>query len=105
MSYNIPFDYLAIATGTRLPSPGSMQHEDKPPSVAYFKTYQQGVLAAKKIVILGGGAVGVQMACDIKEVYPEKEVTVVQSRERVMPKFDPAMHQLVTQRFEELGVK
>ncbi|KIR26356.1 oxidoreductase [Cryptococcus deuterogattii LA55] len=101
---DIPYDFLAIATGTKLPAPGSMQNEDKANSVEYFKTYQEGIKAAKDIVIIGGGAVGVQMACDIKEVSPEKNVTLVQSRDHVMPRFHPKLHEIVSDRFKELGV-
>ncbi|OXG77339.1 oxidoreductase [Cryptococcus neoformans var. grubii Br795] len=101
---DIPYDFLAIATGTKLPAPGSMQSEDKSNSVEYFKTYQEGVKRAKDIVIIGGGAVGVQMACDIKEVSPEKNVTLVQSRDHVMPKFHSKLHEIISNRFKELGV-
>jgi NADH dehydrogenase FAD-containing subunit len=57
-----------------------MQHDDKLPSVEYFKTDQKGVKAARSIVVIGGGAVGVRMATDINEVYPDKEVMMVSSR-------------------------
>ncbi|CAI4213588.1 unnamed protein product [Parascedosporium putredinis] len=46
----VPYDYVVITTGTRLPAPGTMEHEDKASSI-------QG---AHKIVIVGGGAVGVK---------------------------------------------
>jgi pyruvate/2-oxoglutarate dehydrogenase complex dihydrolipoamide dehydrogenase (E3) component len=104
-STSLEYDYLAIATGTRLPSPGSMQDEDKPLSVSYFQEYQKKVKTSQRIVILGGGAVGCQMACDILEVYPDKEVTLVQSREKVMSRFHEGLHEIVKKRFDELGVK
>lgn len=103
-SNQLPFSYLAIATGTRLTPPGTMTAEDKLPSVQYFQQYQKQVLAASSIVIIGGGAVGVQMATDLKELYPSKKVTLVQSRDRVMPKFHAKFHDLISERFAELGV-
>lgn len=45
------------------------------------------------------------MATDLKEYFPEKEVTVVQSRDRVMPNFHPRLHDLIKRRFDELGIK
>lgn len=103
-STQLPFSYLAIATGTRLTPPGTMVSEDKLPSVKYFQEYQNRVIAASSIVIIGGGAVGVQMATDLKELYPSKKVTLVQSRDRVMPKFHPKFNELIMERFAELGV-
>ncbi|OGE48978.1 hypothetical protein PENARI_c024G05309 [Penicillium arizonense] len=104
-SKQIPFDYVVLATGTRLSKPAAMEHDDKLSSVEYLQKHQAGVKAAQSILIVGGGAVGVQMATDLKEYYPEKEVTVVQSRPRVMPNFHPQLHDLIKRRFDELGIK
>ncbi|KAJ6028901.1 uncharacterized protein N7446_011760 [Penicillium canescens] len=104
-SKQIPFDYVVLATGTRLSKPAAMEHDDKISSVEYLQKHQAGVKAAQSILIVGGGAVGVQMAADLKEYYPEKEVTVVQSRPRVMPNFHPQLHDLIKRRFDELGIK
>lgn len=82
-----------------------MEHDEKPLSINYFKTYQQGVKNAKAIVIVGGGAVGVQMATDLKEIYPEKSVTLVHSRDRIMQLYHPKMDQIIRDRFTELGVR
>ncbi|KAJ9397562.1 hypothetical protein DTO282F9_5567 [Paecilomyces variotii] len=104
-SNEIPFEYLAIATGTVLSPPGNMPSHDKQSSIQYLRQYQSEIKRAKSIVIAGGGAVGVQMATDLKEYYPDKEVTVVQSRVRVMPQFHEKFHSLVQKRFDELGVR
>jgi NADH dehydrogenase FAD-containing subunit len=82
-----------------------MQHDDKKTSVDYFKTYQQGIKNAKSIVIVGGGAVGVQMATDLGEVYPEKKVTLVHSRDRLMQLYHPKMDAILRDRLQELGVE
>lgn len=82
-----------------------MEHDEKPLSINYFKAYQQGVKNAKAIVIVGGGAVGVQMATDLKEIYPEKSVTLVHSRDRIMQLYHPKMDQIIRDRFTELGVR
>ena len=82
-----------------------MQHDDKKPSVDYFKAYQEGVKNAKSIVIVGGGAVGVQMATDLGEVYPDKKVTLVHSRDRLMQLYHPQMDAILQERFKELGIE
>lgn len=99
------YEFLVVASGTRLPSPGSMQDDHKLGGVGFFKTYQQGVQNAQEIVIVGGGAVGVQMTLDMKEVYPGKQVTLVHSRERVMNRFHEGLDGIVRKRCEELGVQ
>ncbi|KAL3476736.1 hypothetical protein BJX99DRAFT_227244 [Aspergillus californicus] len=104
-SGQIPFEYLVVATGTRLTEPAGMRHNDKLSSVAYLQKHQADIKRAKSILIAGGGAVGVQMATDLKEFYPDKEITVVQSRPHLMPQYHPKLHELIKERFDELGIK
>ena len=104
-SKQIPFEYLVVATGTRLAQPAGMKHDDKHSSVTYLQEHQAEVKKSKSITIVGGGAVGVQMATDLKEYYPEKEIIVVQSRAKLMPQFHEKLHEIIKARFDELGIK
>ncbi|SYW76842.1 uncharacterized protein UHO2_05559 [Ustilago hordei] len=75
-SDTLEFDYLAIATGNQLREPWSLpptSHEGvtaKKQAVETLRRYQDAVKQARNIVIVGGGAVGAQVACDIAELYP-----------------------------------
>lgn len=100
----IPFAALAITTGTKLSPPSTLPGSEKLDGTAYLRKHAAQVEASSKIVIIGGGAVGVQMATDIKQLFPEKTVTLVHSRATIMPKFDPRLHAIVAQRFDDLGV-
>lgn len=104
-SRQLPFEYLVAATGTRLAPPGSMPEDEKLPGVEYLKRYNQGIKNSRSVILVGGGAVGVQMACDLKEIYPGKEVTLVHSREHIMPVYDERLSGMIKERFAELGVK
>ncbi|ETS85423.1 hypothetical protein PFICI_03448 [Pestalotiopsis fici W106-1] len=103
-SREIPFDYLVVASGTKLQAPGSMTEDDKLSSVRYFQAYQKRITNAKSVIIVGGGAVGVQMATDAKELYPEKDVTLVHSRQKLMPLYHEQLDRIIKDRCEELGV-
>lgn len=81
-----------------------MQYDDKPSSVQYLQNHQRGLEISKSILIVGGGAVGVQMATDLREYYPDKKVTVVQSRAQVMPQYHKKFHEIVKKRFDDLGI-
>ncbi|GAA6052818.1 hypothetical protein JCM3770_006267 [Rhodotorula araucariae] len=100
------YDALVLATGTVLSPPGTMPGREKHHGVQYLRGVQSQLRDAGEIVIVGGGAVGVQMACDLAVLYPAKRghITLIQSR-RLMPRFHPALHDLVLKRFEELGIK
>lgn len=62
------------------------------------------MIRSSNIVVIGGGAVGVQMATDIKELYPNKSVTLVHSRKIVMNKFHHGLHDIIEDRCRELGI-
>lgn len=104
-SCRVSFEYLILATGTQLSAPSMAPFDDKAPSVSYFKDFQVSIKRANSIAIVGGGAVGVQMALDIKELSPEKKVTVVHSRAQLMPQFHFGLHDIVKQAFTEYGVE
>jgi NADH dehydrogenase FAD-containing subunit len=83
-----------------------MPDDDKLPAVRYLQAYQAGIKNAHSILIIGGGAVGVQMACDLKEIYGSaKEVTLVHSRQQLMPVYHEGLSEMIKARFEQLGVK
>lgn len=62
------------------------------------------MIKSSKIVVIGGGAVGVQAATDIKELYPEKSVTLLHSRKTLMNRFDTRLHDIIEERCKELGI-
>ncbi|TFY78374.1 hypothetical protein EWM64_g5640 [Hericium alpestre] len=73
---SIPYEYLVVATGTRLTPPGTLPTDTKPEGIAYFQAHQKVVKNAQKIVIVGGGANGVP-ARDRARAVAELHVNVV----------------------------
>jgi len=70
-------DFLVIATGSSTPAPARPVAFD---SAAILKEYSESsaaISAAGKIVIVGGGPVGVELAGEIKDRHPDKDVTIV----------------------------
>lgn len=101
----IPYAFLVIATGTKLSPPSSIPGTEKLDGVGYLRRHAETVRRSSRIVIIGGGAVGVQTATDIKELYPSKDVTLIHSRKHVMNTFDPRFHDIIAERFAELGIE
>jgi NADH dehydrogenase FAD-containing subunit len=101
----IPFSYLAICTGATLPPPATLTSLGKKESCAELQNMQNEVEGAKKIAIVGGGAVGVQIAGDIKSFYPQKDVTLVHSRPRLLNAFGETLGEFVVGKLEAMGVR
>ncbi|KAF2152170.1 FAD/NAD(P)-binding domain-containing protein [Myriangium duriaei CBS 260.36] len=100
----VPFAFLVLATGTRLTPPSTLPGSEKIEGVTYLRKHASFIMRSSNIVVIGGGAVGVQMATDIKEIYPGKTVTLVHSRQTVMNRFHPQLSRIVEDRCRELGV-
>lgn len=49
-----------------------------------FEDYHQTLLHCDRILIIGGGTVGVELAAEIVENFPHKHVTLVHSQTRLM---------------------
>jgi len=77
----------------------------KAEAIEWLQRGQKKIKDVDNILIIGGGALGIQFASDIKDVYPEKHVTLLHSRSRLLPRFDPLMHSEIAQGLEDLGVE
>ena len=101
---SIKYEYLVIATGSQKRYPATLDADEKVDGVKFFAKQQQAIKSAQKIVVVGGGAAGVEVAGDVKSKYPEKDVTLVHSREHLLNSFGEGLHTKVNPAFEELGI-
>lgn len=62
------------------------------------------LVAAQKVLILGGGAVGVELAGEIADHYPDKSVTVAEAGERLLGTLKPKASVIAAAQLKALGV-
>ncbi|KAH8826900.1 FAD/NAD(P)-binding domain-containing protein [Flagelloscypha sp. PMI_526] len=81
----ILWDYLIMAPGSKWTGPiGFPWHEGDAAVQAHIKKYRKSIAAAKSIVIAGAGAVGIELAGEIHDFYPDKKLTIVQGDAAVL---------------------
>jgi len=80
------YDELILATGTGGPFPAKLPLDvDKKKAIQRYEEYVKLVKDAMKIGVVGGGAVGVEIAGDIMEDYPDKaDVYLIHPRENLV---------------------
>ncbi|KAK0654817.1 hypothetical protein B0T16DRAFT_424041 [Cercophora newfieldiana] len=83
----IGYAYLAIATGSSQPLPARVTATEQEEACRELRGVQGIIGASERIAVVGGGAVGVEMASDIKDFCPDKDVTLIHSRERLLNGF------------------
>ncbi|CAE6493754.1 unnamed protein product [Rhizoctonia solani] len=121
----IEFDYLIYALGARLPGPidfwGAKNvyeksanlvlekeriafNGTKPASISFLQTAQKRLREVESVLVVGGGALGIQFASDLKDLYPQKQITLLHSRMQLLPKFPEKMHDEINQTMHKLNV-
>lgn len=60
---------------------------------------------SQKVLIVGGGLVGCEMAAEIKELYPKKHVVLVESNNRVMKRIQLSASVKIYNFLVKLGIE
>ncbi|RYP68220.1 hypothetical protein DL769_005560 [Monosporascus sp. CRB-8-3] len=105
----VPYAFLIVATGSGTGSsgdslPSRVDADGKKDGIQKLKDMQLKIEKARNLVVVGGGAAGVELATDTKDKYPEKEVVLVHSRDGVMHRFGPELQAAAMDGLRELGV-
>lgn len=103
-SVQIPYSHLVYALGSHLPDPLRTEARSKQHGVEWMREIQDRIKTSNEIVLVGGGALGVEFATDIASVYPGKQVTLIHSRKQLLPNFDERVHEVAYHRLRQLGV-
>ena len=99
-------DYLVLATGSAYPYPA----KPRPASTGIaeqlddLRATHRELAAAGRVVIVGAGPVGLELAGEIKEVWPDKHVVVVGRDGQLLPGFLPEVRDELRRQLDELGV-
>ncbi|XP_002740378.1 ferroptosis suppressor protein 1-like [Saccoglossus kowalevskii] len=104
----VPFTHLFIATGSRGPFPGKLVSPPKvslEKGVEMYSNIADQIKNAKDIVVVGGGAVGVELAGEIATDYKDKKVTLVHPHQRLAdPKTNDQFQDQIKSQLKDLGV-
>lgn len=103
----IAFDYLVIATGSSYAFPGKVAETDSSKAISLYNDLQQQIQRSKEILIIGGGAVGIELAGEIATDFRDKEITLVHNQPTVLqPKvFQEKFYARIQEALVRLNVK
>ncbi|KAI8057289.1 hypothetical protein BDF22DRAFT_740826 [Syncephalis plumigaleata] len=80
----LPFDYAVIAAGSQYPSPMKFSTESVEEAMQEQSRVRTAIQRSNRILIVGGGPSGVELATEIKYYHPDKEVTLVHYARRLI---------------------
>ncbi|KAF9253841.1 hypothetical protein DTO012A7_4947 [Penicillium roqueforti] len=80
-----PYDYLIAGSGLRRSFPTVPQSLWRDEFLKEARQHMTDVKEAREgVVIVGGGAVGVEMAAELKILNPDQKITLIHSRKRLL---------------------
>ncbi|KAJ5108241.1 hypothetical protein N7456_004916 [Penicillium angulare] len=87
-SQPLNYDYVVISSGLQRPWPVVPRAKQLTSYLTDASTFTQRITEAQKlgVVVIGGGAVGVEFAGKIRAHHPETPVTLVHSRDQLLSK-------------------
>ena len=70
-------DYVVLATGSRYPYPAKTDSRDREGAIARYQATHEQLAPAKRVLIVGAGPVGIELAGEISSAWPDKAITIV----------------------------
>lgn len=101
---HVPADAVVVATGSHYAAPFKPQGDSASDFADRILAVSAQVASAGQVVIVGGGAVGVELAGEIKATYPTRQVALVSDEARLFPMYPARLHDRLVERLTALGV-
>jgi NADH dehydrogenase FAD-containing subunit len=99
-------DYLILATGSSYPFPAKTDEPDSDMSRARLREAHAALLGAERVLLIGAGPAGLELAGEIKAFFPEKHVTLADiSPDVLQGPYDQRLRDELRQQLDELGVE
>ncbi|GGP07363.1 FAD-dependent oxidoreductase [Nonomuraea glycinis] len=99
-------DYLILATGSFYPFPAKTDAPDTGTAQAKFRDAHQSIVDAQRVLLVGAGPVGLELAGEIKASFPGKHVTIADMAPDILPgPYDQALRDELRRQLDELGVE
>ncbi|EFX03678.1 pyridine nucleotide-disulfide oxidoreductase [Grosmannia clavigera kw1407] len=102
------YDFVVVASGLRRIFPVVPQSLDKDSYLAEITPHVQAVSSAQNgVLVVGGGAVGLEMAAELKFAQPQVKVTLAHSRARLLSSepLDEVVGAKVLEMLQEQGIE
>lgn len=77
-------DYIVLATGSTYPFPAKVDVHDSSAAKDRFRTTRAALAESDGVLLLGAGAVGLELAGEIAAAWPDKTVTIVDPAEDIL---------------------
>jgi NADH dehydrogenase FAD-containing subunit len=101
---SVPYDYLVLAPGCG-GGMGKALQATLEARQAHYEAEAARIAGASSLLVVGGGATGVELAAEIASRYRGKKVTLVQSHEALVPLLCARASEALKDELSKMGVR
>ncbi len=98
------FDAAILAAGTEYPMVGHFVGDTVDDARKEFARLQSSIELAERIIVVGGGPVGFELAGEVISAYPDKELSIIHSRQSLLHSNEKTS-EVATQQLRAHGVR
>jgi NADH dehydrogenase FAD-containing subunit len=98
--------YVVLATGSSYPFPAKADADRAADSQDRVRAAHDALAQAQRVLLLGGGPVGVELAGEIHAAWPDKSVTIVDMADDIIgDRFSPELRTELRRQLADRGVE
>lgn len=99
-------DILVLATGSTYPFPAKSDKDETAEALTEYRSAHENLVRARRVLLLGAGAVGLEFAGEIAAAWPDKQIVLVDQAEEILPgPYDQRLRDEINRQLTELGVE
>jgi apoptosis-inducing factor 2 len=99
-------DHVILATGSSYPFPAKVDESDTATAQAVMREAHEALRGAERVLIVGAGPSGLELAGEVKAFFPDKHVTVVDAAGDVLTgPYAQELRDELRRQLDELGVE
>jgi NADH dehydrogenase FAD-containing subunit len=98
-------DYLVLATGSSYAYPAKPAADSVDEAVNDLRATHKEVAGADRVLILGAGPVGIELAAEINEVWPHKRLTIVDPADEILPGYREELREDLRRQLDDRGIR
>src|ERR1700722_5145171 len=102
----ISADFIVLATGSRYPFPAKTDLVDTHHAQEQVRQTNRALAQANRILLMGAGPVGIELAGEIREVWPEKTIVLLDVADEILGgPYVPELKAELRRQLVEIGVE
>ncbi|MDZ7912901.1 MAG: FAD-dependent oxidoreductase [Rhodococcus sp. (in: high G+C Gram-positive bacteria)] len=101
----ITADYVVLATGSTYPYPANPTSNATASALEDLRRTHKALDGAQRVLILGAGPVGLELAGETREIWPDKDITIIDPADELLPGFLPDVRRELHRQLDALGIK